>query len=166
MSFKALKEGAVTHLSNDILTKLRNTSTFENCLDVGSKNRLSQYRRNLSVTRGVNNRNFDVPVFNLLKKYALNETDVMGEVNYLDTLRDENGVKFSRNYKQYSTISDAIKRFSEPNYTPFTWCTNYQKAVNDLTQKFSKLHLKPLLYSCDDDIRVALPKVDTHSGWT
>jgi hypothetical protein len=58
-----------------------------------------------------------------------------------------------------------MERFCKPDYTSFRWNVNYRKSLEEFKLEYSKLRLKPLTFMCDDDIKEALPKKDTHSGW-
>jgi hypothetical protein len=155
----------VTHLSSEFCNKLRNADYLYNSLAAGSKNRLNQYRTNLSVTRGKYDVNFDSQVHDLLSKYVWDKSKFTSECAYLKSLKDDEGYSFSRNLKIYSTIEDAMKRFAMTDYTSFRWNQNYQQSLKAMIKKFSSLHLKPLSYSDDDDIAENLPKLDTHSGY-
>lgn len=61
---------------------------------------------------------------------------------------------------------EGLKRFSLPNHPSFQWNQNYQSAKSQLLDKFSSLRLSELTYDGDDSIKEALPKLDTHSGFT
>lgn len=145
--------------------QMRNLEELGSSLSKGSKNRLFQYAKNLSVTRGKYDRNLDKDVMSMVKKYAQNPAAVNGEIEYLMNLVCKDGVPFSRNLKIYSTTEEAMARFADKDYTSFRWNRNYRKSLEQLKSIF-RLKLKPLVYHSDEDIRNALPKVDTHSGWT
>lgn len=157
----------VTHLSSEFCNQLRNAEFLYNSLSAGSKNRLTQYRRNLIVTRGgIPEEVFrDKDVLHLLRPYVWDKSNFDNQVSYLKNLTDKDGFSFSRNLKIYSTIEDAMKRFAEKDHTSFRWNQNYQQSLKELRDIFSKVRLQPLHYLCDDDIREALPKLDTHSGY-
>lgn len=155
-----------THFDGRIMSKVTNASCLESCLDAGSKKRLKTYMSNLSVTRGLSSTGFDKEVIQLLSRYVRNKKSLKEALNYLGSLRDEDGHLFSRNLKIYSHCQEAIERFAEPDYTSFRWNENYRKSLKELRSQFSGLHLKPLQFCCDDDITDALPKSNTHSGFT
>lgn len=155
----------VTHLSQELRAKLRSAELLQNSLPAGSKNRLSQYRKNLSVSRGIGEPNRDKDIIPLIEKYAWHPDLVMDELKYLENLVDEEGYAFSRNLKIYSKIDDAMKRFAEPDYTSFRWNVNYRHALEWLRKEFRSWRLKPVKFMSDDDILETLPKVDTHSGY-
>lgn len=156
----------LTNYSPEFCTKMRNTDHLENSLSVGSKNRLRQYRRNLAVTRGYHDPEIDYQLLDLLSKYVLNKDDFNAQVQYLMSLKDSNGQPFSRNLKIYNTTEEAMKRFADKDYTSFRWNENYRKSLKEMKEEYSKLNLKPLVFKCDDHIKDALPKKDTHSGYT
>lgn len=146
--------------------KMTSADILKNCLTAGSKKRLKRYQSALAVTVGKGTPLFDDQVKDLLMQYALDPIDCEKSINYLNSLVDGDGILFSRNYKNYSSTSDAFESFSQPDYTSFRWNENYQKALEDMKSQFSKYHLKPVMYHCDADIANVLPKKDTHSGWT
>lgn len=156
----------VTKLDLTRISKTRNTETLENSLSVGSKHRLRNYRKNLSVTRGKNDVLFDSEVLKVLQRYALNPESLQFEREYLNHVRDEEGNLFSRNLKEYAKISKNLEEFSKSDHSSFRWNQNYQKSLEELRNVFRRAHLKPLDYKCDDDIIQAIPKANTHSGWT
>lgn len=142
------------------------TESLESSLSVGSRNRLKQYQRNLSISRGIDQPEFDVQCLPLLKQYARNLSEINSEIEYLANLRCQDGYRFSRNLKIYSTTEDAMERFIQPDHPSFRWNQHYQKSLKQITDMFACLNLKPLSYHSDVDVRNALPKVDTHSGYT
>lgn len=77
-----------------------------------------------------------------------------------------NNTDYSQSKKIYSQLKIQLERFAQDDYTSFRWNRNYQEAKALLISIFSKANLKPLYYSNDQDIKDALPKKDTHSGWT
>jgi hypothetical protein len=145
---------------------MRSTEDLENSLSVGSKNRLKQYQTNLAVTRGKYQPERDEEVLKLLRQFAVNVDDFDQQVDYLYSLKDDDGIPFSRNLKVYSTTEEAMARFASEDYTSFRWNRNYRRSLKELKEEFSKLQLRPLVFNNDDDIKDALPKKDTHSGYT
>jgi hypothetical protein len=88
------------------------------------------------------------------------------ELHYLENVKDEDGISFRRNYKLYSKVDKQMLRFTASPHTSFRWNANYQTALSLVRQEFEGLRLRPLMYGNDDDILSALPKSDTHSGYT
>lgn len=155
----------ITELDSELKSKLRSADFLYNSLSAGSKNRLSQYRRNLAVTRGKGHPEFDKDIVKLLKQYVYSDVKINSQLKYLSSLVDDRGISFARNYKCYKDIQPQIERFLAKPYTSFRWNANYQTALNQLREEFSCLRLRPLMYGNDDDILKALPKSDTHSGY-
>lgn len=162
---KSRKYREATHYGQ-LASKMRKLESLEICLSSGSKNRLRQYASNLAVSRGTIDRNIDYSVMQLIKKYAYDGPAINGEIEYLMNLECVDGYLFSRNLKIYSTTEDAMARFAAPNHSPFSWNENYKKSLKQLKSLFDGLNLHPLAYHNDEDIANALPKLDTHSGWT
>lgn len=156
----------VTHLQDQTFISTKLLRNLESSLSAGSKKRLDEYRTNLAITRGDQNPNYDPKVEQVLLNYALDTNYVKKLIDYLHNLKDDQGQLFSRNLKVYQTIEAAMKRFSLDDYTPFTWNKNYKQAKEQVLAEYSKLHLKPLVYKSDQDIVDAVPRMDTHSGFT
>lgn len=154
-----------THLDDDVMSKVRNTDQLEKGLSVGSKNRLKGFQSNLMVSRGVKSPGFDEKLGDMLKKYVWDYFHYDRCLDYLNRVTDEDGFKFSRDLKIYSTCSEAFRKFSQNDYSSFRWNKNYRKSLEEWTEIFSHYKLKPLSYKSDDDIRQSLPKEDTHSGY-
>jgi len=153
--------------SGPILAKVRNVEELASCLSTGSKNRLANYQRNLSITRGLDvNNNFDSKVISVIERYALNVAEVRSQLRYLEKLKDEEGYSFSRCLKRYSTTQKAFELFASRDHTSFRWNQHYQEAIKMLKGEFSKFSVKPLSITCDSDVLEALPKANTHSGYT
>jgi len=160
------KEKRVTHYSREFCGKMTSAESLYSSLSAGSKKRLSQYQKNLCVSRGwrPGDDNFDDRVIDIIKKYARHPSDVNSQIRYLNGLKDPEGYNFSRNLKIYSTTEKAMKLFSEPDYTSFRWNENYQKSLEQTKKEFN-FSLTPLSFTSDDDVRDALPKESTHSGY-
>lgn len=155
----------VTHLSPELVGKLVSADDLEKSLPAGSKKRLAQYRRDLTVSRGLEKPLFDDRILPIILKYAYDPKEVMRQVEYLNNLKDPEGHKFSRDFRMYSMIEKAANGFSLPDHPSFRWNRNYQLALKWLRHQLKDVKLKPLKFECDDDIRNALPKEDTHSGF-
>lgn len=154
-----------THYEGPILSKMRSAENLENSLSAGSKNRLRGYRKNLSVSRGVDHPLFDDKLKDLLSEYVWDKESFAAILDYLNSLQDGDGYLFSRDLKIYSSTQEAMERFAADDYTSFRWNRSYAKSLEDLKREFSRNHLKPEKYTCDEDVRNALPKTDTHSGY-
>jgi len=156
----------VTKLSGDVLKHVRNAENLYQSLSAGSKNRLDQYRKNLAVSRGEMKPLFDDKVMKAMYPYLLNRDDFDAQRDYLNNLKDDDGYLFSRDLRIYGSISDAMMRFADKDFTSFRWNRNYNKALEALIKEFSGLKLRPEKYVTDDDVLRALPKVTTHSGFS
>jgi hypothetical protein len=157
----------VTHISSELMAKVRSAEFVSNSLSAGLKNRLDRYQKSLSVTTGDGDRRmFDSEAAKLIMKYAYSPSDVKKQLKYLRDLKNDEGITFRRNYKRYDKINDTLKLFSQPSYTSFRWNEHYQCALKWLKSQFENEHLKPLRYASDDDIIRAFPKEDAHSGFT
>lgn len=155
-----------THYSK-LTLKMRNADYLEHSLSAGSKNRLRQYRSNLSVSRGDNQRrNFDSKVCDVIRQYALMSFHLDDELDYLFRVKDKDGFLFSRCLKRYNVTEDNMTLFSAPDYTSFRWNRNYQKSLEVVRRMLSRFHLKPLPLLSDQQILEVLPRKDTHSGFT
>ena len=155
----------MTHYEGDILLKMTNGSSLENSLDPGSKKRLENYRRNLSVSKGTDHALFDDKLEEVVREYVY-DVKAFDEVKeYLNNLKDVDGYHFSRDLKLYSKTQEAMERFSAADHSSFRWNRNYQKTLEELIKEFSQAHLRPERYESDDDVLAALPKTDTHSGY-
>lgn len=155
-----------TFYSGEILRKMRNADFLTNSLSAGSTNRLSSYRKSLVRSQGVGSPLFDSKVYSLLKGYVWDEGALDSNVDYLNNLVDKEGYSFSRNLKLYDHTQEAMERFIAPDHPSFRWNENYQQSLKWLKNLFSKTKLIPQRYESDDDIRAALPKINTHSGYT
>lgn len=147
---------------------MRSAEYLNSSLSAEQTNRLKLFRRNLAITRGIDgNRFYDDKAVDVVLKYAHHPSQVLEQLEYLRTLKDPLGFPFSRNLRIYSTTEDALKRFSEPNHTYYGWNNHFRSAVKRLKKELSfGSNLKPLRYKSDDDIINALPKLNTHSGFT
>lgn len=155
----------VTHVSPTLKIQLRSVEPLRNSLSAGSKNRLDQYRRNLAVTRGRNDPEFDEDVLNVLQEYCFDKSNLREVTKYLSTLKDKDGVLFSRNFKLYSATEESFRRFAEKDYTSFRWNRSYQKSLEEVRSEIIRWRLKVCRFNSDDDVRSILPKLDTHSGY-
>lgn len=155
-----------TAYSDGFVSSMRNVAYLQSSLATEPANRLKSFRRNLAITRGMNSRNYDSKVIDLLRSYANDPTDVDDQLNYLYQLKDESGFKFSRNLKIYSTTEDALRGFASSNHPYYGWNIHYRNAKMRLLNELSLSKLSPLQYYNDDDIIEAIPKLSTHSGYT
>lgn len=144
--------------------KAINVSSLTNSLDTGSTKRLENYSRFLS--RDNDEVLCDRTVERLLLNYARPTFNARKVSNYLKTLKDKDGYPFSQSLRQYKQVVSQAKRFAEKQVPSFRWNKNYQKALEYVFNIILSTHsLNSLVYLSDSDIKEALQKTDTHSGW-
>jgi hypothetical protein len=141
-----------------------NNGPVEQALPLESKKRLNVFKQQLA--SDVTDVQFDKPVLEVLQKYALDPILLERNRGYLNNLKDENGFLFSRSFKSSKMLYENTMAFTTPDYTSFRWNSHYQDAKAEMLDEVRHLQLAPLSYSCDDDVIEAIPKLDTHSGWT
>ena len=132
--------------------------TMLKSLSSGSKKLLTHYCHNLS--RDVKDDRFDDAMYRLLKEYELRE----GTVDYVRGAC--NSVGYSQSRKEYKQLEDQIASFCTKDHPSFRWNQNYRESKERLKKYFSTFHLKSLIYKNDADIKDAIPKENTHSGWS
>lgn len=132
--------------------------TIKDSLDAGSKRNLDRYCKQLRAED--NEVIFDDRALKVMLKYAKDPSVVQ------DVRQWCNLTNFNQSTKEYSQIVNQLERFAQEDYTSFRWNRNYQEAKALLIAQFRKANLKPLNYTRDQDLVDALPKKDTHSGWT
>lgn len=138
---------------------------LKSALSSGQNKRLISYRNNLSIDR--DKVLFDPQVAGLLRKYAKDSKKLEETISYLNNLVDADGYPFSQSLRQYEKLDAQIYKFAEPNYTSFRWNRNYQKALKRVLNIILKMpRVRQMNYGCDDDIIQAIPKSDTHSGFS
>lgn len=140
-------------------------SNLLNSPDAGSTKRLNIFRSQLSLDR--TGRLFDRDVLSVLRKYALRPDDLERVVTYLaKDCVDKDGYKFSRSLKLYKSFKENYEGFTHSDYSSFRWNKNYQQALKYVGDEFNRLILSPARFTSDRDIQEAIPKKDTHSGWS
>lgn len=144
--------------------KVINDEQLETSLSSGSKKRFHDFKKQLSTDRL--NVIFDDKVLNVIEKYCIDQSQVAAVRKYLNECLDQDGIQFCQSIKQYAKLEDAFHLFSQPDYTSFRWNRHYQQALKEMIDEYSIYRLTCLRYSCDEDLINALPKVNTHSGWT
>jgi hypothetical protein len=80
-------------------------------LDPASQNRLFRYRKDLCRDKDIVI--FDNQLKELVLEYSLNRREVLDEISFLNSLKDEDGNKFSQSMKEYSKLEVQLHRFSE-----------------------------------------------------
>lgn len=109
---------------------------------------------------------FDDRMVDCLLKYGRHLDQMKADLKGLNELECEgDDFFFSRSYFDCNKMIEAIEKFSMPNHRSFRYNQNYQWAVKSLCEEFSKADLKSLHFSSSQDVRDALPKETTHSGF-
>lgn len=139
-------------------------SELQKAMNSAQKTRLHRFRKDLRSDR--TKVIFDDRLVDCVRPYLYSESEFNKTLEYLNDVTDPLGFVYSRSLKRWDELKLALLKFEEKDYSPFTWNKNYQKSLEQLKQIFSKWKLKSLSYNSDDDIRQALPKVNTHSGYT
>lgn len=135
-------------------------------LDSAQKTRLKAYLR--GVASEYDRRNFDSDLREMVYHYATESSRkaIEAELHYLRNLKSsKDGKFFSQGVKSYEKLREGVFRFTESNWAPFRWARSYRRAYQKVLKSFKGLNLKPLVYSCDDDVHDALPKDDSHAGY-
>lgn len=141
-----------------------NESSLHFSLDSGSTKRLKSFRKRLSSDQF--KVVFDDKVIDLVIKYALKPESVREQLDYLNNLKDGDGIPFARSIKQYSQMNEVWEHFSRQEKDSFRWAHHYQVAERIVLERYSKARLSPLTYSSDDDIVDGLTDLGTSTGWT
>lgn len=144
--------------------KATNNGPVKSALPLESKKRLNDFQRQLASDR--TKVQFDDKVLRVLEKYAKDPSYVDETREYLNHLVDPLGFAFSRSLKSGSDLDKAIHAFEGDDHTSFRWNKHYRSALAEMMKEYSRFNLVPLSYACDDDVINAIPKLDTHSGWT
>lgn len=134
----------------------------------GAIKRYHNYVNQISTFKGGDKPLFDQNMSKFLDELAVDKKWFRSFEDYLAKLKDSKGIRFTRGYYQPDMIMVALEKFSRPNHKTFAWNRNFKEAVCWLQSKLrvSDLGLKALRYKNDDDIKLALPKDDTHPGLT
>lgn len=102
--------------------------------------------------------NFDSRVKGVLLDYALKPEEIENELKYLDS--ENYGCFFSP-----LALFEQIQHFQGDHVPSFVWNRNFKEAKKDVLRSVRRSRLKTLKYSCDSDMRDALPRDDTHAGF-
>ena len=138
---------------------------YEKALDVmqelkanaASANRLHRYRENLSTNSDV--KLFDDNMYHYLMEHG-NSKLVHRTKNYLDS------IGFAQSVYDYQQIVDAVERFEMPNHRNYSWNEHYRAAFEVVYQECQAANLKSLQYRNPADVVNAIPRKDTHAGFS
>lgn len=133
------------------------------CCDSQSRKALSSYRKRLSSSddRII----FDDRVVDVLLRYSKDPEFIQEERNYLNSLVNDNGMKFCRSGKQFSELKESYEKFLGSEAPSFQWNRNYQAALARVMKRYKQFHLRPLEYRDTYDILDAISDWDTSSGF-
>lgn len=126
-------------------------------LDAPQKTRLKHYCSNLRSDRRV--KIFDPIAYLWLLRKDKTGT-VQAEKEYLDSLG------YSASVYEYSQIKEQLARFQESGAVPKGWNRFYKRALRTVIAELQKANLKALKYTCDQDVCDAMPRKDTHAGFS
>ena len=85
---------------------------------------------------------------------------VQREKEYLDS------IGYAASQYDYEMIEQQISRFQEPGAEYKGWNKFFKRAVRDVTAELKCAKLKSLQYTCDKDVADAMPRKDTHAGFS
>lgn len=137
---------------------------LQNNLSMGQQSRLRGYLSQLRADR--EKVIFDDKVVGLLRQYAFDVATIDSDLEYLDSISDDNGNPFSQSLRESGKLQEAIDQFAAENWTSFRWNRNYQMALKEIRSKLNIRNLTPLTWLNDDEVMSDLPKVTTHSGFS
>ena len=103
---------------------------------------------------------FDDRVYRLLCEKTHNLSLVQDTKNYLD------GMGYSQGLYDYKFIDAQISNFQEEEIPSRLWNRSLRKAVETVTAECRKANLTSLKYKSTADIKDAIPRKDTHAGWS
>lgn len=157
-----------TQLPEFLYNKARSTECVSQGLSVAQQTRLRRYQERLTITTGLGDQdNFDKEMKALLLRYTYHPDEIQDIITKLNnTFGQRTGLPFRRTLKSWDWCADQLARFIEPNWRNFGWNEHYRAAYERLRKELSSYSCHPLRFHNDDEIREALSKLDTHSGWT
>jgi len=128
----------------------------------GLNKRLEIFKKHLASSNF--RRLFDKEVVALLFQYVKDKDAVISELEYLKGVR-VNGLPWCQSIKQASQLGQQIEAFAMPDHANFSWNWNYQESLKAMKKEFSEWHLRPEIFYNMEDLKLSLPKEDTHSGY-
>lgn len=126
--------------------------------DAPQKRRLHVYTRNLSTDR--DHRHRDSRVRQVLDEYAYDVEHVEKVYNYLES------IGFSQSIYRYEQINAQILKFGEPNHKYMGWLKSYTAVKKEMKDEFRSFRLTSMNFKSDFGIKEALPRKDTHAGFS
>lgn len=125
-----------------------------------STKRVRAYKARLVKSGDKAKPNFDDRVKEVILKYAHNSQDVEKTIAYLDSM--SYGCKYDSTH-----IKTQIDRFTSGHAASAQWNQNYQLALQQVSKILTPSYLLRVNeIKSQNDIEEALPKLDTHAGYT
>lgn len=75
-------------------------------------------------------------------------------------------MKFYQGAYYPEQIEEQIENFEKKNHEYFGHLDEYKQTVSEMKEEFSLLELQPLEYNSEQDLLDALPREQSHPGWT
>nr|USE08450.1 MAG: putative RNA-dependent RNA polymerase [Partitiviridae sp.] len=127
-------------------------------LDAGSNKRLEAYKSNLRSDK--DRVVFDDRVLRELEPFVRDQADFQKTRAYLK------GIGYTSSKYEYAQIQKALLRFTEPEHPYFGWNEHYRRAKELMIREFQRFDLQMLQYKADSSIVDAIPREDTHAGFS
>lgn len=124
----------------------------------GLQKRKVQYTRQLTTDR--DRPGFDDKVADYLKEVLIDPDMYIAELQYLDSI----GWKQSK--YEWAQIDKQLSRFKSHERPSFVWNDNFGKAKADMMREVSNWRLKTYKYTGIQSYIDALPKKDSHAGFS
>lgn len=135
------------------------------CFDDESTKRISITQKQLSRTGNVDPV-FDDKVVSLLNNFQ-NESQLIKTNrvrDYLNRLKDEEGIPYSRSYYDYHKLLVTLESFAGKHASNFSWNQHFKRALAAVRKRYPSGKLTPLRFHSDEDVIKSLPKMDSHAG--
>lgn len=137
---------------------LTSAERIERGLTAAQNKRKIQYQASLSEEK--DRQIFDSDMKKYLLSVSSNPRKILEEISFLDS-NDWNQSHFKPDM-----IKEQYLRFSADNHPYFAKNLNFMAAKSKLEREVENWDLKTLRYFCDSDIERALPRKDTHAGFS
>jgi hypothetical protein len=125
--------------------------------------RLNEYRAGL--TREGADVNFDDKILEVMYRYARYPGKIDSVRTYLNNLRDDTGVPFSRSHYEYSKMLETLQRFEAPDVSDGRWRKAFRFAFDRVKSRYEAASIKFRDYSCNEDIYEVIKDLDTSTGF-
>lgn len=111
---------------------------------------------------------FDKDIRDIFIKYEKEPGMTRRVTESLRHVKDpEDGCAFGKSIKNPAKLLDAVAEF-EKESPPNLWgrSEHYRNVIERHRKYFSRWHVTPLNYSCDEDVIMAIPKMSTNAGYS